>query len=55
MRAGHFNESFAQRPTMSFVELVTHAEYYIKGEERNAKKKVRDVKKLTSSYFNSSK
>lgn len=40
---------------MSFVELVTHEKCNIKGEERNAKKKARDVKELTSSYFNSSK
>lgn len=35
LRVRHFNESLAQRPTASLVEVVTHVEYYIKGGESN--------------------
>lgn len=38
LRVRHFNESLAQKPYASMAEVVTRAECYIKGEERNIKK-----------------
>ncbi|PNX76427.1 gag-pol polyprotein [Trifolium pratense] len=34
LRAGHFNESLAQKPALSMQEINKRAECYIKGEER---------------------
>ncbi|PNX87791.1 hypothetical protein L195_g043887, partial [Trifolium pratense] len=44
LRAGHFNESLAQKPTTSMQEINKRAECYIKGEESNAEKRMRDAK-----------
>lgn len=44
LRAGTYNECLTQRLTPSLEEVVTHGECYIKGEERNAENKARDVK-----------
>ncbi|GAU46884.1 hypothetical protein TSUD_133830 [Trifolium subterraneum] len=42
LKAGHFNESLAQKPTESMQEVMKRAECYIKGEESNAEKRSRD-------------
>ncbi|XP_045810471.1 uncharacterized protein LOC123904913 [Trifolium pratense] len=44
LRAGHFNESLAQKPASSMQEVNKRAECYIKGEESNAEKRQRDAK-----------
>ncbi|PNX91900.1 gag-pol polyprotein [Trifolium pratense] len=44
LRAGHFNESLAQKPALSMQEINKRAECYIKGEESNAEKRQRDAK-----------
>lgn len=44
LKSGHLNESLAQRPTSSLVEVVIRVECYIKDEESNAKKKAQDIK-----------
>ncbi|PNX58225.1 hypothetical protein L195_g059085, partial [Trifolium pratense] len=44
LRAGHFNESLAQKPATSMEEINKRAECYIKGEETNAEKRMRDAK-----------
>lgn len=44
LRVGRFNESATHKPASSWADVVTRAEYLIKDEERNSKKKVRDVK-----------
>lgn len=44
VRANHFNESLTHMSANSLAEVVTRVECYIKGSERNAKKKARDVK-----------
>jgi len=49
LRAGQFNESLAQKSVDSTEEIISHAECYIKGEESNAEKRVRDVKEKGSS------
>lgn len=49
LRAGYFNESLAQRPVTSLVEVVTHVECYIKGKESNTEKKAIDFTKRTTS------
>lgn len=40
LKEGHFKEPFSQKHTLSLAKVVTKAEYYIKGEEINTKKKV---------------
>lgn len=55
LRVGQFNESTTHKPVSSLAEVVTRAEYYIKDEESNSKKKVRDVKLHTSNADNSQK
>ncbi|KAK2433879.1 hypothetical protein QL285_019087 [Trifolium repens] len=44
LRAGHFNESLAQKPAETMQEVMKRAECYIKGEESNAEKRSRDHK-----------
>jgi hypothetical protein len=44
LKAGHFNESLAQKPATSMQKIIKRAECYIKGEESNAKKRSRDVR-----------
>lgn len=44
LKVGLFNESLAQKPTLSLAKVVTRAKCHTKGEERNAVKKTRDVK-----------
>ncbi|GAU43838.1 hypothetical protein TSUD_371170 [Trifolium subterraneum] len=44
LKAGHFNESLAQKPTASMQEVIKRASCYIKGEESNAEKRSRDAK-----------
>jgi hypothetical protein len=44
LRAGHFNESLAQKPAETMQEVMKRAECYIKGEESNAEKQSRDHK-----------
>ncbi|PNX84468.1 gag-pol polyprotein [Trifolium pratense] len=44
LRAGHFNESLAQKPAISMQEINKRAECYIKGEESNSEKRMRDAK-----------
>ena len=39
LKAGHFNESLSQNPTLSLEKMVTREECYIKDEESNAEKK----------------
>jgi hypothetical protein len=41
-KAGHFNESLAQKPAETMQEVMKRAECYIKGEESNAEKRSRD-------------
>ncbi|GAU41233.1 hypothetical protein TSUD_280320, partial [Trifolium subterraneum] len=42
LKAGHFNESLAQKPAESMQDVMKRAECYIKGEESNAEKRSRD-------------
>ncbi|GAU24176.1 hypothetical protein TSUD_84110 [Trifolium subterraneum] len=42
LKAGHFNESLAQKPASTMQEIMKKAECYIKGEESNAEKRSRD-------------
>jgi hypothetical protein len=42
LRAGHFNESLAQKPAETMQKVMKRAECYIKGEESNAEKRSRD-------------
>ncbi|KAK2416525.1 hypothetical protein QL285_038914 [Trifolium repens] len=44
IKAGHFNESLAQKSTTSMQEVTRRAEGCIKGEESNAKKRMRDAR-----------
>ncbi|WJX88497.1 hypothetical protein P8452_70580 [Trifolium repens] len=44
LRAGHFNESLAQKPAETMQEVMKRAECYIKGEESNTEKRSRDHK-----------
>ncbi|GAU38581.1 hypothetical protein TSUD_322580 [Trifolium subterraneum] len=44
LKAGHFNESLAQKPDTSMLEVIKRASCYIKGEESNAEKRSRDAK-----------
>ncbi|WJX92616.1 hypothetical protein P8452_74233 [Trifolium repens] len=44
LKAGHFNESLAQKPATSMQEIIKRAECYIKGEENNAEKRSRDAR-----------
>src|SRR6187399_1757652 len=44
LKAGHFNESLAQKPSTSMQEIIKRAECYIKGEESNAEKRSRDAR-----------
>ncbi|MCI13827.1 putative gag polyprotein, partial [Trifolium medium] len=44
LRAGHFNESLAQKPASSMQEINKRAECYIKGEESNTEKRERDIR-----------
>jgi hypothetical protein len=41
LKAGHFNESLAQKPATSMQEIIKRAEFYIKGEESNVEKNKR--------------
>ncbi|GAU51074.1 hypothetical protein TSUD_13180, partial [Trifolium subterraneum] len=49
LKAGHFNESLAQKPASTMQEVMKRAECYIKGEESNAEKKSRDSREKPSS------
>lgn len=49
LKERHFNESFTPKPATSMVEIMAQAECYIKWEESNAEKKVKDVKKRVTS------
>jgi hypothetical protein len=42
LKAGHFNESLAQKPAEKMQEVMKRAKCYIKGEESNAEKRSRD-------------
>lgn len=42
LKTGHFSESLAQKSASSLEEVVTKVECYIKGEEKNIKRKVHD-------------
>ncbi|GAU41187.1 hypothetical protein TSUD_89830 [Trifolium subterraneum] len=53
LKAGHFNESLAQKPTTSMQEVIKRASCYIKGEESNAEKRSRDAKEKDSRNNNS--
>ncbi|KAK2392509.1 hypothetical protein QL285_065861 [Trifolium repens] len=44
LKAGHFNESLAQKPATTMQEIIKRAECYIKGEESNAEKRSRDAR-----------
>ena len=44
LKAGHFNESLAQKPATSMQEIIKRAECYIKGEESNAEKRSMDAR-----------
>ncbi|WJX38753.1 hypothetical protein P8452_26381 [Trifolium repens] len=44
LRAGHFNESLAQKPAETMQDVMKRAECYIKGEKSNAEKRSRDHK-----------
>ena len=44
LKAGHFNESLAQRPALNMEEIRARAECYIKGKESNAEKNNRDAR-----------
>jgi hypothetical protein len=48
LRAGHFNESLAQKLAETMQEVMKRAECYIKGEESNAEKRSRDHKERAS-------
>jgi hypothetical protein len=47
LKAGHFNESHAQKPAETMQEVMKRAECYIKGEESNAEKRSRDSRERT--------
>ncbi|GAU51688.1 hypothetical protein TSUD_415030, partial [Trifolium subterraneum] len=49
LKAGHFNESRAQKPASTMQEIMKRAECYIKGEESNAEKRSRDSREKPSS------
>ncbi|GAU46450.1 hypothetical protein TSUD_402170 [Trifolium subterraneum] len=49
LKAGHFNESLAQKPVSTMQEIMKRAECYIKGEESNAEKRSRDSREKPSS------
>ncbi|GAU51795.1 hypothetical protein TSUD_415790, partial [Trifolium subterraneum] len=49
LKAGHFNESLAQKPASTMQEVMKRAECYIKGEESNAEKRRRDSREKPSS------
>lgn len=44
LRADHFNESSAQKPTINMDEVMNKAECYIKGEKSNIENKSQDAK-----------
>jgi hypothetical protein len=44
LKADHFNESLAQKPTTSMKEIIKREECYIKGEERNTEKRSKDAR-----------
>ncbi|GAU48798.1 hypothetical protein TSUD_81470 [Trifolium subterraneum] len=48
LKAGHFNESLAQKPAETMQEVMKRAQCYIKGEESNAEKRDRDSKERSS-------
>ncbi|MCI13362.1 gag-pol polyprotein, partial [Trifolium medium] len=52
LKAGHFNESLAQKPATSMQEVTKRAECYIKGEESNAEKRSRDAKEKEGRNIN---
>lgn len=43
-KVGQFNKSLTQKSASSMDEVITIAECYIKGEERNIEKRSRDAK-----------
>lgn len=45
LKARHFNESLTQKPTFSMQEMKAKVEWYIKREEINAEKRIRDAKR----------
>jgi len=49
LRAGQFNELLAQKPADSMEEVISRAEYYIKGKESNAEKRAQDAKEKAPS------
>ncbi|GAU10506.1 hypothetical protein TSUD_422860, partial [Trifolium subterraneum] len=53
LKAGHFNESLAQKPATSMQEVIKRASCYIKCEESNAEKFSRDAKEKDSRNNNS--
>ncbi|GAU37573.1 hypothetical protein TSUD_154060 [Trifolium subterraneum] len=48
LKAGHFNESLAQKSATSMQEVIKRASCYIKGKESNAEKRSRDAKEKNS-------
>ncbi|GAU49429.1 hypothetical protein TSUD_181760 [Trifolium subterraneum] len=53
LKAGHFNESLAQKPATSMQEVIKRASCYIKSKESNAEKRSRDAKEKDSMNNNS--
>ncbi|GAU40667.1 hypothetical protein TSUD_397790 [Trifolium subterraneum] len=49
LKAGHFNESLAQKPVSTMQEIMKRAKCYIKGEESNAENRSRDLREKPSS------
>lgn len=43
LRAGHFNDSLAPKPTSNMDEVMNRPNCYIKGEESNREKRHRDI------------
>jgi hypothetical protein len=44
LKVGHFNKSLAQKPATSMQKIIKRAECYIKGDESNAEKRMRDAR-----------
>jgi hypothetical protein len=53
LKAGHFNESLAQKPAETMQEVMKRAECYIKGVESNAEKRSTDSREKTTYYRSS--
>lgn len=49
LKSDHFNESLAQKPATSMVEVMNKVECYIKEEERSMDERFWDAKEKTQS------